>query len=72
MSINRGSAMNPLVSIWLFVFITMSVVTLVIWLAENYFEYLSNFWVLSGLFLGAVALYHLISWIWNRLHRPSA
>jgi len=64
--------MNPLMTLWLFVFLSMAVVTFAFWLAENYLEYFSNFYVLLGVFFGAIILSRVISWVWNRLHRRSA
>jgi len=61
--------MNPLMALWLFVFLAMAGVTLAFWLAENYLEYLSNFYVLIGIFFGAMILSRVISWAWNRLRR---
>ena len=63
--------MNPLFTLWLFVALSMLGVTVVFWLAENYSQYLGNFYVLVGVFVGILVLSRLVSWIWARLNRPN-
>jgi xanthine/uracil permease len=68
----RAESMNPLFSLWLFVALSMLGVTVIFWLAENYSQYLGNFYVLIGLVFGILIISRLISWAWTRLNRPRA
>lgn len=64
--------MNPLLSLWLFVLLTMAGITMILWLAEHYSHLLGNFYVLVGLLFVIVLLSRLIVWVRNRIHRSSS